>query len=65
MEDRNLSEADSPARNKTPAVLNSIELSGADEREVIKVSSVASTEPKIVTIESDSKKPTIPYGYGR
>ena len=54
----------SPIRNNTPAVLNSTELSGAMERETITISSVASPEPRIVTIDSDSNEPTIPYGFG-
>ena len=33
-------------------------------REIITVSSVASPEPRIVTIDSDSNDPTIPYGFG-
>ena len=34
------------------------------ERETVKISSVASLEPRIVTIDSDSNDPTIPYGFG-
>ena len=34
------------------------------EREVIPISSVASPEPRIVTLDSDSNDPTIPYGFG-
>ena len=33
------------------------------EREVITISSVASPEPRIVTLDSDSNDPTIPYGF--
>ena len=54
----------SPIRNNTPAILNSTEISGAMEREVITISSVASPEPRIVTLDSDSNDPTIPYGFG-
>ena len=54
----------SPIRNKTPAILNSMEISGAMEREVITISSVASPEPRIVTLDSDSNDPTMPYGFG-
>ena len=43
---------------------NSMELSGAMARETITISSVASAEPQIVTIDSDSNEPTIPYGFG-
>ena len=34
------------------------------EREVITISSVASPEPRIVTLDSDSNDPTKPYGFG-
>ena len=55
----------SPIRNSTPAILNSTEISGAMEREVITISSVASPEPRIVTLDSDSNDPTMPYGFGK
>ena len=54
----------SPIRNNTPAILNSTQLSGAREPEVITIFSVASPEPQIVTIESDSNEPTFPYAFG-
>ena len=54
----------SPIRNNTPAILNSTEISGAMEREVITISSVASPERRIVTLDSDSNDPTMPYGFG-
>ena len=54
----------SPIRNNTPAILNSTEISGVMEREVISISTVASREPRIVTLDSDSIDPTIPYGFG-
>ena len=54
----------SPVRNNTPAILNSMEISGAMEREVITISSVASPEPRFVTLDSDSNDPTILYGFG-
>ena len=54
----------SPIRNNTPAILNSTEISGAIEIEVITISSVTSPEPRIVTLDSDSNDPTIPYGFG-
>ena len=34
------------------------------KREVITIYSVASPEPRIVTLDSDSNDPTIPYGFG-
>ena len=54
----------SPLRNNTPAFLNSTEITGAMEREVITISSVASPEPRILTLDSDSNDPTLPYGFG-
>ena len=54
----------SPIQNNTPAILNSTEISGAMEREAITISSVASPQPRIVTPDSDSNDPTIPYGFG-
>ena len=54
----------SPIRKNNPMILNSTEISGAMEREVITISSVASPEPRIVTLNSDSNDSTIPYGFG-
>ena len=54
----------SPIRNNTPAILNSTEISEPMEREVITISPVASPEPRIVTLDSDSNDPTIPNGFG-
>ena len=54
----------SPIRNNTPAILNSTEISAAMDREVITISSFASPEPRIVTLDSDSNDPTMPYGFG-
>ena len=54
----------SPIRNNTPAILNSTEISGAMERDIITISSVASPEPRIVTLDSDSNDATMPYGFG-
>ena len=51
----------SPIRNDTPAILNSTHFSGAMEPETITLSFVASPEPQIVTIDSDSNGPTFPY----
>ena len=57
------SQESSPIRNITPAILNSTEVSGAMESEVITTSSVASPEPRIVTLDSDSSEPKFPYGF--
>ena len=54
----------SPIRYNTPAILNSTQLSGAMEPEATTISSVASPEPQIVTIDSDSNEPTFPYAFG-
>ena len=54
----------SPIRHNTPIILNSIQLTGAMDPETITISSVASPEPQIVTIESDSDEPTFPYAFG-
>ena len=54
----------SPIRNITPAILNSTQLSGAMEPESITISSVASPEPQIVTIDFDSNEPTFSYAFG-
>ena len=53
----------SPIRHNTPAILNSTQLSGAIDPEMITISSVASPEPQIVTIDSDSNEPTLPYAF--
>ena len=54
----------SPARNNTAVVLNATLLYGAIARETITISYVASLEPQFVTIDPDSKEPTVPYGFG-
>ena len=54
----------SPIRYNTPAILNSTQLEGAIDPETITISSVASPEPQIVTIDSDSNEPTFPYAFG-
>ena len=54
----------SPIRNNSPAIFNSTEISGVMEREVISISNVLSPEPRIITLDSDSNDPTIPYGFG-
>ena len=52
-------------RPNTPIVLNSTEISGDDTREMVSISSIASPEPQIATIDDDSNEPTMPYGFGR
>ena len=55
----------SPPRPNTPIVLNCTEKSGNDTRETISMSSIASPDPHIVTIDSDSNETPKPYGFGR
>ena len=59
-----LSNEPSPQRNNSPNILNSMELSGTHAIETPTISSVASAEPYIVTLDDDSNDPTIPYGFG-
>ena len=54
----------SPIRNNTPVILNSTQLSEAMDPETITISSVASPEPQIVTLDSDSNEPTFFYAFG-
>ena len=52
-------------RPNTPIFLTSTQMSSNDTREMISISSFASPEPHVLTIDSDSNEPTIPYGFGR
>ena len=52
-------------RPNTPIVLNSTEISGDDTQKMISISSIASPEPQIVTIDDDSNEPSMPYRFGR
>ena len=54
----------SPIRTNTPVILNSTQLSEAMDPETITISSVASPEPQIVPLDSDSNEPTFPYAFG-
>ena len=60
-----LSNDQSLPRPNKPIVLNSTEISGDDTREMMSITSIASPEPQIVTIDSDPNEPTMPYGFGR
>ena len=51
-------------RNNTAVILNSTHLSEAMDPETITISSVASPEPQIVTLDSDSNEPTFLYAFG-
>ena len=60
-----ISNEPSPQRNNSPNTLNSTELSEQHTGRMPSVSSIASAEPRIFTIDDDSKEPTMPYGFGR
>ena len=60
-----LSNESSPQRKNNPIILNSTELSEHHTAAMASISSIASPEPHICTINDDSNEPTIPYGYGR
>ena len=61
---KQLSIEPSPQRKNTSIVLNSTELSGTPATGMLTISSVTSPELNIVTFESVSNEPTIPYGFG-
>ena len=54
----------SPIRNNTPPVLIFTQPSGAMARETCTILSVASPQPQVITIDSNSNEPTFPYGFG-
>ena len=58
-----LSNEPSLQQNNSPNILNSTELSETYTKELPAVSSVASPEPRIVTINDDSNEPTMPFGF--
>ena len=55
----------SPQRHNTPDIFNSTELSEHHTARMPSVSSIASPQPQINTINDDSNEPTMPYGFGR
>ena len=55
----------SPQRNNSPDILNSTELSEHLATRMPSISTIASPQPYIFTINDDSNQPTIPYGFGR
>ena len=55
----------SPQRHNTPNVLNLTEMSEQHATRMPSISSIASPEPHIFTIDDDSNEPTMPYGFGR
>ena len=60
-----MSNEPSPRRNNTPNILNSTELSEHHTAPMPSVSSIASPQLQIFTIDDDSNEPTMPYGFGR
>ena len=54
-----------PQRHNSPNILNSTEVSEQHTVRMPLVSSIASPEPRIFTIDDDSNEPTIPYDFGR
>ena len=54
----------SPQRNNSPDILKSTQLSGTHSRETPPISSIASPEPYIVTLDNDSNDPTFSYVFG-
>ena len=55
----------SPQRHNTPNILNSTEISEQHTARMPSISSIASPEPRIFTIDDNSNEPTMPYGFGR
>ena len=55
----------SPRGHNTPNILNSTELSEQHTARMPSVSSIASPQPQVFTIDDDSNEPTMPYGFGR
>ena len=55
----------SPQRHNTPKILNTTEISEQHTACVPSISSIASPEPQIYTIDDDSNEPSMAYGIGR
>ena len=60
-----LSDEPSPRRNNSPDIINSTERSEHQAVRMPSISTIASPQPHIFTINDDSNEPTIPYGFGR
>ena len=60
-----ISHEPSPQRNNSPNIFNSTELSEHHTAGMPSVSSIASPEPHIFTIDDDSNDTTMPYGFER
>ena len=60
-----LSDEASPRRNNSLDILNSTERSEHQAASTPSISTIASPQPQIFTINDDSNEPLIPYGFGR
>ena len=60
-----ISNEPSPQRNNSPDILNSTKRSDHHATRMPSISTIASPQPYIITINDDSNEPTIPYGFGR
>ena len=60
-----ISSEPSPQRHNSPNILNSTEISEQHTTLMPSISSIASPEPRIFTIDDDSNEPTMPYGFGQ
>ena len=60
-----ISNEPSPQPNNSPDILNSTELSEHHATGMPSISTIASPQPYIFTINDNSNEPTIPYGFGR
>ena len=60
-----ISNEPSPQRNNSPDILNSTERSEHHAVRMPSISTIASPQPYIFTINDDSNEPTIPYAFGR
>ena len=60
-----ISNEPSPQRNNSPDLLNSTKLSEHHATKMPSISTIASPQPYIFTINDDSTEPTIPYDFGR
>ena len=60
-----ISNEPSPRRNNSLDIMNSTERSEHQAARMPSISTIASPQPHIFTINDDSNEPTIPYGFGR
>ena len=60
-----LSDEPSPRRNNSPDIINSTERSEHQASRMPSISTIASPQPHIFTLDDVSNEPTIPYGFGR